>query len=155
MAIFWWLAYTFIGIWVHRTVPGLDFFAPGFILSLQEENCCRRVIILSTIWILLIEGTGTLPFGYGIAWYGLLATFYYAGQWLFEARSFLFMALIGLWLGLLHPTLIYGLASLSNLQVNMKPILIQGAIQAVTFPILWTILDYIYPKRLRQDVRPL
>ena len=155
LAVLWWAVYTVIGVWTQRTLPGIDFFAPGIILSLQEGERGQRTVILGLIWILIIEGTGSLPFGYGLVWYGLLVAFYFMGQWLFEARSFLFMALIGLWMGLLHPVLIYSLSSLSNLQVAMKPVMIEGAMQAVAFPLIWLIADYFFPKRLRQDVKSL
>jgi len=154
LAILWWGAYTVFGIWAHRAVPGIDVFAPALIVSLQEENG-QRTAVLAVIWILLIEGTGNLPFGYGLAWYGLLTIAFSAGRWLFEARSYLFMALLGLWLGLLHPVLIYGLSSLANLEVPMRPVLIQGAIQAAAFPVIWFLADHFFPVRLRQDVRPL
>ena len=154
LAFLWWGAYTLLGVWAHRTVPGIDFFAAGLIVSLQEESG-QRSVVLAVIWILLIEGAGNLPFGYGLAWYGLLAAAFLAGRWLFEARSYLFMALLGLWLGALHPALVYGLAALANLEVVMKPILIQGLIQAAAFPVIWLVADHFFPKRLRQDVRPL
>jgi hypothetical protein len=124
------------------------------IVSLQEESG-QRTAVLAVIWILLMEGTGNLPFGYGLAWYGLLAAAFFAGRWLFEARSYLFMALLGLWAGALHPALVYGVASLANLEVPMRPIFIQGAIQAVAFPVIWFLADHFFPVRLRQDVRPL
>jgi hypothetical protein len=154
LAILWWGVYTVLGIWAQRTVPGIDVFAPALIVSLQEESG-QRTSVLLVIWILLIEGTGNLPFGYGLAWYGLLAAAFFAGRWLFEARSYLFMVLLGLWLGLLHPALIFALSSLANLAVPMRPILIQGAIQAVAFPVIWFLVDCFFPARLRHDVRPL
>lgn len=154
LALLWWAGYTVLGVWAQRTVPGVDFLAPGIILSMQEE-AGNRTALLALIWILLLEGSGNLPFGYGLAWYGLLAAAYFAGRWLFEARSYLFMALLGLWAGLLHPVLVYGVASLANLQVVMEPLWIQGLIQAGTFPVVWFLADQLFPRRLRQDVRPL
>ena len=155
LAFFWWGAYTVLAVWAQRAWPGIDFFAPGIILSLQEEETGKRTAILGVVWILIMEGAGSLPFGYGLAWYGLLAAFYFTGRWLFEARSILFMALLGLILGRLHPALIYGLSSLSNLKVVMRPVWIEGAVQAVAFPLIWAAADYFFPKRLRQDVAPL
>jgi hypothetical protein len=154
LALFWWGGYTVLGVWAQRTVPGVDFLAPGIVLSMQEE-AGKRTALLALVWILLLEGAGNLPFGYGLAWYGLLAAAYFAGRWLFEARSYLFMALLGLWAGLLHPVLVYGVASLASLKVVMEPLWIQGLIQAATFPVIWFFADYFFPKRLRQDVRPL
>ena len=99
LAILWWSIYTVLGIWAQRTLPGIDFFAPGIILSLQEEESGQRTALLGLIWILLVEGTGSLPFGYGLAWYGLLIAFYFMGRWLFEARSFLFIGPDRPWVG--------------------------------------------------------
>lgn len=154
LGILWWTAYTCIGIWAHRTVPGIDFFAPGLILSLHEQGG-QRTALLALVWILLIEGMGSLPFGYGLAWYGLLTTMYFMGRWLFEARSILFMGLLGLGLGVLHPVLTWGLSSLANLRVGMEPVLMEGAMQAVAFPMIWLLADNLFPKRLKQDARPL
>lgn len=154
LAVIWWAAYTGIGVWFHRTIPGIDFFCPGIILSLQEQSY-QRTAVLALVWILLIEGAGNLPFGYGLAWYSLLAAMFFMGRWLFEARSFLFMILLGLGLGVLHPTLIYGLAALANLEIPLGPLLQEGAMQAAAFPIIWFLSDTLFPKRLRQDVKPL
>lgn len=154
LAVLWWSAYTVIGVWVHRTVPGIDFFAPGLILSLQEQSV-RRTTALALVWMLLVEGMGSLPFGYGLAWYGLLAAMYFTGRWLFEARSILFMALIGAGLGVLHPVLIWGLSSLAYLKVGLEPLLIEGAMQVVAFPVIWLVAANLFPQRLKPDARPL
>ena len=154
LAVIWWTTYTVVGVWAHRTVPGIDFFAPGLILSLQEQSG-QRTALLALAWILLIEGMGSLPFGYGLRWYGLLTAMFYSGRWLFESRSILFMGLIGLGLGVLHPTLIWGLASLTNLHANMHQAIIEGGMQVAAFPLIWLVADNLFPKRLRQDARPL
>jgi len=154
LAVIWWTVFTVAGIWVQKFVPGVDFFAPGLILSMQEQGG-RRTVLLAVIWTLLLEGMGSLPFGYGVAWYGLLAVFYIMGRWLFEARSILFMCLLGIGLGLLHPVLVYGLAHLANLDIPLETAAIEGSVQAITFPAVWLLIDTLFPRRLRQDVRPL
>lgn len=154
IAILWWAAYTVVGVWIQKFVPGVDFLAPGIVLSMQEE-AGHRTVWLAIVWILLQEGMGSLPFGYGVAWYMLLATFYFVGRWLFEARSVLFMCLLGVGLGVLHPLLTYGLASLANLTVSINMLIVEGVIQALIFPIVWMAADRLFPKRLRQDVKPL
>ncbi|MEF2229452.1 MAG: hypothetical protein V3571_00840 [Pseudodesulfovibrio sp.] len=153
-AVLWWTAYTVFGVWVQRFIPGVDFLAPGVVLSMQEEGG-GYTVWLAAIWILLLEGVGNLPFGYGVAWYGLLAVFYVMGRWLFEARSILFMCLLGAGLGVLHPLLVYFLSSLGNLTVPMRPAMIEGALQAVTFPVVWLAADKYFPRGLRQDAKPL
>jgi FtsH-binding integral membrane protein len=154
LSLLWWGVYTILGIWAQRTAPGIDFFAPGFIVSLQEQSP-QRTVLLAVLWILLAEGAGNLPFGYGLAQFGLLTAAYFMGRSLFEARSYLFMALLGLWTGAIHPILIYSVSSLANLQVDMRPVLVQGAVQMAIFPVIWFLTDHFFPERLRQDVRPL
>lgn len=154
LALAWWGAYTVIGIWTQKVLPGVDFLAPGIILSMQEQ-AGHRTFWLAVVWILLLEGMGNLPFGYGVAWYGLLVTFYFVGRWLFEARSILFMCLLGIGLGVLHPTLTYCLARLGNLTISMDQAIAAGMMQAVAFPVVWLVADQLFPKKLRHDVRPL
>ncbi len=154
LAVLWWAGYTIAAVWAQKVVPGVDFLAPGIVLSMQEEAGCRTVW-LAVLWILLQEGMGSLPFGYGIAWYGLLGIFYIVGRWLFEARSILFMCLLGVGLGVLHPLLTYGLASLANLAEPLEMPIVEGVLQAMLFPIVWVMADRLFPKKLRQDVKPL
>jgi len=153
-SIFWWAGFTICGIWAQRFVPGVDFLAAGLIISMQEQGRART-LALTVIWILLQEGMGNLPFGYGLAWYGSLAIFYAIGRWLFEARSILFMCLLGAGLGAFHPVLASGLAQLAKMTVPFDAMVIEGVIQAVTFPVIWLLANTLYPRRLRQDVRSL
>lgn len=37
-AVLWWGTYTIIGVWAQRVFPGVDFLAPGIVLSMQEEG---------------------------------------------------------------------------------------------------------------------
>lgn len=149
-ALAWWGAYTIIAVWVQKFIPGIDVLVPGMILSMQERPG-GQTFLLVCIWILLLEGMGNMAFGYGIMWYGLLALFFLAGQWLFESRSFLFMCLLGLGLGVLHPTLIYSLATLQGVAWPVRVTIWQGALQAISFPIVWLIAKRFLPKRLRRD----
>ncbi|WP_285907421.1 hypothetical protein [Pseudodesulfovibrio pelocollis] len=154
VALLWWSAYTAAAIWLHRTVPGVDLLAPGIVLSLQEDGG-RRTVWLGLAWMLIIEGTGNLPFGYGLAWYGVLVALFLLGRSVFEARSLVFMALLGLALGALHPVITHSLASLAELTVDGRRLLLEGALQAAFFPIVWVIADKCYPRMLRQDVKHL
>jgi hypothetical protein len=153
-ALLWWGLYTVAGVWAQRTVPGVDFLAPGIVLSMQEDGG-RRTVWLALAWMLLIEGTGNLPFGYGLAWYGLLTTLYLLGRGLFEARSVVFMCLLGAAMGTLHPVLTHSLATLADLTVDTRQLAMEGALQAVSFPLVWLVADKCFPRMLRQDVKPL
>jgi len=154
VALLWWGAYTVAAVWLHRTVPGVDLFAPGIVLSLQEDGG-RRTAWLALVWMLIIEGTGNLPFGYGLAWYGVLVALYLLGRAVFEARSLVFMCLLGLALGALHPVITHSLASLAELTVDHRQLLVEGALQAAFFPVIWVIAGKSLPRVLRQDVKPL
>ncbi len=154
LMICWWAGYTVLGIWAQWFVPGVDFFASGIVLSLQEQPT-YRTLGLAILWILLQEGMGNLPFGYGVAWYGLLLILFIVGRWLFEARSFLFICLLGMGLGVLHPLLVYGLGSLANMTMPMQSAIMEGMMQAVVLPLVWLPASRLFPRKMRQDVRPL
>lgn len=154
VGLLWWSGFTVVAIWAQRFVPGVDFLAPGLVLAMQEERG-RQPLLLAVIWVLVQEGMGNMPFGYVVASYGLLAAFYMVGRWLFEARSLLFMCLLGVGLGVVHPVLLSALASLGDLTVPLKAATIQGVVQAVAFPLVWAAADRLYPKVLRLDVKPL
>ncbi|WP_250645569.1 hypothetical protein [Salidesulfovibrio onnuriiensis] len=149
-AIAWWLAYTVAAVWAQKLVPGIDFLAPGLVLSMQERPGWRT-LALACFWCLLLEGMGNMAFGYAFIWYGLLALFYLAGQWLFEARSILFMCLLGAGLGVLHPVLIHSLATLQGMAWPLKRVIWEGVAQAASFPVVWLLAKRMLPKRLRQD----
>lgn len=153
-AVLWWAGYTIAGVWVHKTVPGIDVFAPGIVLSMQEQGGFRT-FWLGFVWILVLEGMGNLPFGYGVAWYSMLVAFFIAGRWLFEARSILFMCVIGLGLGVLHPALTWFVCMLGGIAFPMREAVLEGVLQAVVFPIAWVFADKLFPRGLRQDVAPL
>lgn len=147
----WWIVFTAGGIWAQSLVPGVDFLAAGLVVSLQLGGLVRT-LWLAVCWIILLEGMGNLPFGYGIAWYGLLAAFYVVGRRFFESKSFLFICLLGLWLGAVHPVLIYSLCFLSGLQTSMSRVIMEGAVQAAVFPVVWLVADRFFPKELRRNV---
>ncbi len=149
-AFAWWVVYTIAAVWASKLVPGVDFLAPGMVLSMQER-LGWRTFVLVCVWVLLLEGMGNMSFGYAILWYGLLALFYLVGQWLFEARSFLFMCLLGIGLGVLHPMLIYALFTLQGMHWPMDMVLWEGVTQAMVFPVVWLLAKRMFPKVLRQD----
>lgn len=153
LAIFWWAGYTALAVWAQKLLPGVDFLAPGLVLAMQERPGLRP-LLLGLFWILLQEGMGGLSFGYGIACYGLLALVFAMGRWMFEARSLLFMCLLGLFLGTLHPLLTSGLLSLEAMQMPTRRLILEGVLQAAIFPAVWWVASRLFPKRLRGDDAP-
>jgi hypothetical protein len=154
LAALWWSAFTVAGIWGQNFVPGVDLLAAGLVVSLQEQTR-SKTFWLAVAWIVLQEGIGSLAFGYGILWYGALTAMFFLGRWLFEAKSILFIGLIGISLGVLHFAFTLTLASLEDLALPQGRLLAESALQVLTFPACWWAADRLYPARLKKDERPL
>jgi hypothetical protein len=77
-------------------------------------------------------------------WYGALVGLYYFGHWLFEAKNFLFMFILGICLGLLHLILSHVMAVLQDWTLPADRILVEGLLQALIFPVEWGLVYLIY-----------
>ena len=132
-------------------MPGVDFLAPGLILSLQEEKP-RASLILGLIWLLLQEGTGSLAFGTVVLWYGVLAAIFFLGHWLFEAKNFLFVVILGACLGVLHFGLMSVMTQLQDWRVPAGRVFLESLVQTAVFPVEWGLLYIIY-NHLPQNVQ--
>jgi uncharacterized membrane protein len=138
-----WTVFTLSGIWMQSFMPGIDFLAPGLILSLQEEKI-RTAVVLGLLWLLIQEGTGSLAFGTVILWYGVLTALFFFGHWLFEAKNFIFMVIIGVCLGVLHFVLMTVMAQLQDWRLILGRVFLEGVIQAVVFPVEWGLIYIIF-----------
>jgi len=138
-----WIVFTVSGLWLQNFMPGIDLLAPGLVLSLQEEKL-RTSILLGVAWLLIQEGTGSLAFGTVLLWYAVLAALFYFGHYLFEAKNFLFMIIIGIALGALHIALMGIMGHLQEWRVIMSRVFMEGGIQAVVFPVEWGLLYIIF-----------
>ncbi|MFU2208882.1 hypothetical protein [Solidesulfovibrio sp. C21] len=141
--IVFWVLFTVCGVWLENTIPGVDFLAPGLILAMQEEKWTVP-IWLGLAWLFIQEGTGSLAFGAGLLWYGGLAGLYFFGHWLFEARNFLFMFIVGLCLGAMHFVLINLMALLLDWTVPLERLLMESVMQALIFPVEWGLIYLIH-----------
>ncbi|MFZ5425517.1 MAG: hypothetical protein ACOZEN_00975 [Thermodesulfobacteriota bacterium] len=138
-----WSVFTLSGVWLQSFMPGVDFLAPGLILCLQEEKV-RTTVFLGLLWLLIQEGTGSLAFGTAVIWYGVLAAMFFFGHWLFEARNFVFIAILGACLGVLHFGLMHVMTQLQDWLVPAGRVFMESIVQAVVFPVEWGILYIIY-----------
>ena len=141
--ILFWIFFTLGGVWLESVIPGVDFLAPGLILAMQEETWSVP-IWLGLAWLFVQEGTGSLAFGAGLLWYGGLAGLYFFGHWLFEARNFLFMFIVGLCLGVMHFVLVNLMALLLDWTVPMERLLMESVLQALIFPVEWGLIYLIH-----------
>jgi len=141
--VVFWTVFTLGGIWLQSFMPGVDFLAPGLILSLQEEKP-RATVVMGLIWLMIQEGTGSLAFGTVVIWYGVLAAMFFFGHWLFEAKNFVFVIILGASLGVLHFGLMNVMTQLQDWRVPEGRVLMEALVQAVVFPIEWGLLYVIH-----------
>ncbi len=141
--ITFWVVFSLCGLWLESLVPGVDFLAPGLILAMQEEKWTVPVW-LGLTWLFLQEGMGSLPFGSGLLWYGALAGLFFFGHWLFEARNFLFVFILGASLGAMHFLLIGIMLLLQEQAVPVERLLMESAVQALIFPVEWGLVYLIH-----------
>lgn len=141
--IAFWSLFTLGGVWLQSFMPGVDFLAPGLILSLQEEKV-RATLGMAVLWMLVQEGTGSLAFGTVILWYGVLAALFFFGHWLFEAKNFVFMVILGACLGVLHFGLMHVMTYLQEWRMQPGRVLLESVIQAVVFPVEWGLIFITY-----------
>lgn len=142
-SITFWIVFTLSGLWLESVIPGVDFLAPGFILAMQEEKWPVSVW-LGLAWLFIQEGTGSLAFGTGLLWYGLLGGLYFLGHWLFEARNFLFMFILGLCLGTMHFLLINVMSVLQDWIVPAQRLVMESILQSLIFPVEWGLIYLIH-----------
>lgn len=141
--IVFWTGFTLFGLWMQSFVPGVDFLAPGLVLCLQEEKV-RSTVGLALAWLLLQEGIGSLAFGTGLLWYGILAGLFFFGHWLFEAKNFFFMVILGACLGVMHFALTHVMAQLQDWLVPSGRVFMESLLQAVVFPVQWGLIYIIF-----------
>jgi len=149
LAALWWFLFTVCGIWGQTLLPGVDFFAPGVAISLRWQKP-GATIILVLIWTAIQEGAGGLAFGYGILWYFTLFTLLTLGRWLLDPGSLQFQALLGLALGLAHFLLLYLMAVLEMRAFPLSRVLVECALQTITYPVLWYAAENLFPERLKR-----
>ncbi len=147
----WWTAFTVVGIWAQKVLPGVDFLAPGLLLCIQME---RKTLLIWLIlfWSLIQEGIGGLPFGYSLLWYSSIFALYRCGAMFFDVQSLMFALLCGAGLGLLHPFIIGVMTMLADMNWAPDRYIYEGILQFAIFPLEWLFIKYIYPERLKHEL---
>ncbi len=132
----WWICFIPIGIFLQRTFPAVDALLIGLILTLQEKRY-KDLLWLFPLLVLLQEGMGSREFGGMVLWYFFVIILVLVGRWLFEVQNILFVFLISSCLGVAHFILVYMLAPLQDLQVDLEQLSQDSVIQAVFIPLAW------------------
>jgi hypothetical protein len=146
----WWFLFTIAAIWAQSFLPGVDFLAPAIIVCLQLERP-KQALWLTAAFIVLQEGMGTLAFGAGILWYGVLIILYFIGRWLFESKNLLFVFFIGVSLGAWHFALVRLMGKLESRPLDMTPLAWESMMQAAIFTLEWGLIYSAYKKVLPDE----
>ena len=138
----WWFIYIVIAICLQKIVHGVDFLLPGLIVALQERKI-KQFLIIVTVFILIQEGTGTMPFGNIFLWYFLVIIFFYSWQWFFEVESFIFILLLSLALSLSHYLIIVILADIQDIYINFRELQDECVYQMFLTPLVWHLVNFL------------
>lgn len=139
--VLWWCGFFVLAIYVQWLVPGLDALVIGLILVLQERRYTHLLWLLPLL-IVLQEGMGSREFGGMVLWYVTIIGLFVTGRWLFEVENFLFVFLLSVCMGGAYFSILYVLAPLQNLRVDLEQAAQASLIQAVFIPCAWW-LTYI------------
>lgn len=147
--VFWWVCFIPLALVVQMYVPGLDALVIGLIIVLQERRYKDLFWVLPLL-LLLQEGMGSREFGGAIAWYMAVIVFFNIGRWLFEVENILFICLLAVCLGASHFAIVYLMAPLQNLPVDIQSLTDQCMVQALFIATAWW-LAYFSRKGVQAD----
>lgn len=145
--VLWWLFFLPLAFIVQLYVPGLDALVIGLIIVLQERRYKDLLWVLPLL-ILLQEGMGSREFGGAIAWYLVVMIFFNLGRWLFEVENILFICLLAVCLGVSHFAIVYFMAPLQSLHVDIQNLTDESLMQAVFIASAWW-LAYFSRKKVQ------
>ena len=132
----WWLLYCIVAITLQALMPGIDFMLPGLLLALQERHHVQSLCV-GTIFLILQEGMGSMPFGSTLLLYALAVICFYAACSLFEGRSALFVILLGMVLAAMHAFTFVLVASLQDIPWQASVLQAECLFQAFFTPVVW------------------
>ncbi len=134
--ILWWLLFSPLAILGQTIFSGIDMLVIGLILTLQE-NRYKDLLWLLPLLVLFQEGVGSREFGAMVLWYFMVIVLFMIGRWLFEVQNLLFILLLFCSLGIAHFVLVYTMAPLQDLAININQLIDESLLQAVLLPPLW------------------
>ncbi len=137
----WWALFIPLAIMIQARFPALDALLIGLILILQERRY-KSLLWLLPLLILVQEGIGSRAFGGMVLWYCMIIVLFAVGRWLFEVQNILFVLLISVCLGALHFSLVYLLAPLQDLPVDIHLLTHESVVQAAFVPLAWWIAAF-------------
>ena len=143
--VIWWLFFFVLGLVFQQILPGVDLLVAGLLVALHEKNIPQLGVILFFL-ILLQEGLGTLDFGGAILWYGMVVSFFFVGEWLFETENWMFVLLMSLCLGLSHGALALLMGQLQYIHFDYPLLLDECILQVLATGVSWQLAIFVRRK---------
>ncbi|MEG2173252.1 MAG: hypothetical protein RRY29_08305 [Desulfovibrionaceae bacterium] len=134
--ILWWICFIPLAFVVQIYVPGLDALVIGLVIVLQERRYKDLLWVLPLL-VILQEGMGSREFGGAIVWYMMVIIVFNMGRWLFEVENILFICLLAGCLGASHFAIVYFMAPLQNLPVDIQNLTDESLTQAIFIATVW------------------
>ncbi len=147
-SLVWWGAYAVCAVWAMHLLPGVDFFLPGIICSLQENNRPQTLWVI-TLSVLMQEGAGLLAFGPVLMWYAMACVLFSLGRWLFEAENVVFIFLLSLALGAWQVVIGVVMHHLQDVIIPPSRLVTSAALNALVVPLVWFVVHFLREKELR------
>lgn len=139
--ILWWFTFSCIAITLQAFMPGVDFLIPGFIVLLQERSI-KQFLVVTSIFLILQEGMGTMAFGSVLLWYFTAVALFIIGKWLFEVESLAFILLLSIALSITRYAILLLFANLQDIYVNEARLFDYSVYQALLMPFLWNVASF-------------
>lgn len=152
LGLCWWSLFALCGVWAQHFLPGVDFLAPGLLVSLQEERGGTTAWLLGA-FVLLQEGMGNLFFGFSLLQYGVLVLAFMLGRNLFDSRSVTLVSLLGLLLGGGHFLFTLMIMRLEGMLFPLERVLFESVVQALLVPVCWYLAHTLFPRGMKRDER--
>jgi hypothetical protein len=132
----WWACFLFPAVILQRCVPGVDFLAAGFLVTLQERRYAD-LLWTAPLLIFLQEGMGTLAFGVVLLRYAAITALFFLGRWLFDVDSFLYAFLFCACLSVCCSAIVFFMSFLYDVPLNTSRLLDESVLQALLLPPIW------------------
>ncbi len=151
MYYLWWFGFTAFAFFCSYLMPGVCFFAAGFVLALEKEENIQP-FILALIWSFLIDGVNAGPFGFSFLWFFLIFLMVQFLKSIFYRSHSLYMLLLGAILGVTYILFVHAFYAFAKVEVSSSRIFFQGFFLMIFFPIEYFVLFNNYSERRVKNV---
>lgn len=146
-SVIWWLGYTVCGVWAMYLLPGVDFFIPGLLCSMQEGNR-QQSALLVVFFVLIQEGVSLFSFGPAVMWYAVICLLFYLGRCLFEADNVVYVFLLSVAFGAWQVVVGITMQHLQDVAILLPRLIVSGCLNALIIPPVWFVVYRLREREL-------